>query len=300
MKRIMAAALPACLWATVPACSPLSIAVRDQNPWTHLDIKYRQENFHFIIVTDRTGGPRNGVFRDAMEQINLLQPAFVMSVGDLIEGGSDDPAKLNDEWVEFSQMVRSLHMPFFYTPGNHDIYNNLSIDVWQNRFGRSYYHFTYHDVLFIILNTEDPPSDQLGHSNGWIGKAQLAWLNTLLKHGDERWTFLFMHKPLWLAATDQHGEESNWSDVEAVLGDRNRITIFAGHHHAYSKTTRNGRALYRLATTGGGSNLTGPADGLFDHVVWVTMTDTGPIIANLMLDGIWTDDPVVEAERRAR
>lgn len=89
--------IAACLWATVSACSPLSIAVHDQNPWTHLDIENRPEDFHFAIVTDRTGGHRDGVFREAMNQINLLRPGLVMSVGDLIEGGSDDSAKLDGE-----------------------------------------------------------------------------------------------------------------------------------------------------------------------------------------------------------
>jgi hypothetical protein len=41
---------------------------------------------------------------------------------------------------------------------------------------------------------------------------------------------------------------------------------------------------------GGGSGLRGPVFGQFDHVMWVTMTDDGPILANLMLEGIWDKD----------
>jgi hypothetical protein len=41
-----------------------------------------------------------------------------------------------------------------------------------------------------------------------------------------------------------------------------------------------------LATTGGGSSLSGVKDGKFDHFVWVTMTAQGPVLANLMLDGV--------------
>ena len=40
----------------------------------------------------------------------------------------------------------------------------------------------------------------------------------------------------------------------------------------------------------GGSGLRGPNFGEFDHVVWITMTDAGPIMANLMLDGIWDEN----------
>lgn len=30
--------------------------------------------------------------------------------------------------------------------------------------------------------------------------------------------------------------------------------------------------------------------GEFDHIVWVTMTDKDPIIANLLLDGIFDEN----------
>lgn len=46
---------------------------------------------------------------------------------------------------------------------------------------------------------------------------------------------------------------------------------------------------YSLATTGGGSKLRGTAYGEFDHVAWVTMKKTGPVVANLLLDGILDD-----------
>jgi hypothetical protein len=103
--------------------------------------------------------------------------------------------------------------------------------------------------------------------------------------------FLFMHRPIW-----RYDDHSDWADVERALGERKRVTMFAGHHHGYHKTTRNGRDHYTLATTGGGGEPRGPAEGEFDHVTWVTVTDEGPTIANLMLDGIWTDDPVAEAK----
>ena len=44
---------------------------------------------------------------DAIEGVtlNLLQPAFVVSVGDLIEGYTKEPAKLTAEWKEFDAYV---------------------------------------------------------------------------------------------------------------------------------------------------------------------------------------------------
>ena len=82
--------------------------------------------------------------------------------------------------------------------------------------------------------------------------------------------------------------------VEELHGVGEAAHAFGGHAHRYSRSEVNGHVYYRLATTGGGSDLSGIANGQFDHLVWVTMADQGPQITNLMLDGIWGDDPVAE------
>lgn len=71
------------------------------------------DNFQFVIVGDRTGGHRPGVFETALDRVNLMQPEFVISVGDQIEGYTDDPVKVNAEWAEFEGFIESLDMPFF-------------------------------------------------------------------------------------------------------------------------------------------------------------------------------------------
>jgi hypothetical protein len=84
--------------------------------------------------------------------------------------------------------------------------------------------------------------------------------------------------------------------MEKALGDR-KYTVFAGHVHHYGKYMRNQRAYYTLGTTGGGSRLRGTALGEFDHVIWVTMTDQGPRMANLLVDGILPDDIATESHQ---
>ncbi|MGI9284860.1 MAG: metallophosphoesterase family protein [Pseudomonadales bacterium] len=115
------------------------------------------ENFQFAIVGDRTGEHRKGVFASAVEQLNLLRPEFVVSVGDLIEGYSEDKQVLEQEWHEFDRHVKALDMPFYYVVGNHDMGNEVMLEMWRQRLGPTYFHFVYKKVLFIALNTEDPP-----------------------------------------------------------------------------------------------------------------------------------------------
>jgi hypothetical protein len=47
---------------------------------------------------------------------------------------------------------------------------------------------------------------------------------------------------------------------------------------------------YKLATTGGISKMRGTSYGEFDHILWVTMKPDGPVLANILMDGILPED----------
>ena len=210
-------------------------------PWSRLDFNNDPNHFQFVVVSDRTGGARPGVFEDGLRKINLLQPEFVMSVGDLIQGGTRDRLAIETQWRQFRSWVDQLEMPFFFVPGNHDISNEVMADEWIKRFGKSYYHFVYRDVLFLCLNTEDPPPTRMSAGQrDYVARA-------LAENQKVRWTLVFMHKPLW-----DYEEETGWREIEALLKGR-KHTVFAGHRHDYTKFERNDQSYIVLATTGGGS-----------------------------------------------
>jgi hypothetical protein len=163
---------------------------------------------------------------------------------------------------------------------------------WQRRFGRTYYDFVYRDVLFLVLDSEEIvhlPGDPKQKPPYLFGPGQLDWIDrTLQRHSGVRWTFLFLHKPTWTYPDADH-ETLGWNAVERSLRGR-KYTVFAGHKHQYAKSVRHGREHYMLATTGGSSKLQGLPHGQFDHFVWVTMRDDGPVLANVLLDGIVDED----------
>lgn len=278
LLALILSAVPSALAQPGSPPSEPRLTIEERNPWTDLDWNADPRRFQFAIVADRVGGHRPGIFEAAMAKLNLMQPEFVLCVGDLIEGYSEDPPTIRSEWAEVEGMVRSLEMPFFFVPGNHDVTNLTEVAEWQNRFGRLYYHFVYQDILFLCLDSDDPPTDR-------ISSAQIDYVRQALQENPQvRWTLVFLHKPLWTYAQD-----TGWSQIEALLEGRPH-TVFAGHYHTYAKDERNGSRYFILATTGGASSLQGPVYGEFDHLVWVTMTDEGPRIANLMLDGIQDED----------
>jgi hypothetical protein len=262
----------------------LVVSQDNVNPWTHLQLNNAPSTFRFAIVSDNTGGPRDGVFEHAIGQLNLLQPEFVVSVGDLINGQTEDPAKIAKEWKEMRAVIGRLEMPFFFIPGNHDISNTVMEKDWQERFGRRYYHFVYKNVLFVMLNAEDLPGKK---TTGKFGPEQVAAVKKILADNkDVRWTLVFLHRPLW---HDKEPAKVGWTPVEEALQGR-KYTVFCGHEHVYQREERHGMRYYTLATTGGKSKLRGAPQGEFDHIVWVTMKDGGPVLANLMMEGIFPED----------
>lgn len=258
----------------------LQFSLEKRNPVTHLRVNQDDSEFQFAIVSDRTGGHRANVFSRGIEKVKLLQPAFVLSIGDLIEGRAVE--QLPAEWKELDDFVSRLDMPFFYVVGNHDIWNAASAKHWQEKLGRTYYHFIYRNVLFLILDSED-----LAVAPGKLGREQLDYARkTLENNPDVRWTIVAMHRPLW---TVKNGLDNGWAEVENALGSR-PYSVFCGHIHRYAKYVRKGRNYYQLATTGGGSSMRGVEQGEFDQIAWVTMKKEGPVLANILLDAIHTEN----------
>lgn len=264
--------------------------IEGPKPWSNKPALTDPNRFSIAIMTDRTGGHRPGIWMKAVERINWLRPDFVVSVGDLIEGYTEDVVEIERQWSEFLGFIDQMEMKFFFVPGNHDVTNPKMHEIWREKFGREWYSFDYMGVHFVCLNSEDPV--------GRIGDEQLKWLEQdLLQNSSARWTLLFFHKPLWVYSEREllagNPDSSNWSKVSEMLGDR-PYTVFAGHVHHYVQYQRHGRQLYTLATTGGGSQLRGVPYGEFDHIAWLTMEKDGPRVANLMLDGILPASVVTE------
>lgn len=272
----------------------------EQKPWSHTNFFNNPDNFQFVIVSDRCGGHRPGVFPRAAQKLNLLRPEFVMSVGDLIEGYKTDKEAVIKERKEFDSFIKYFEMPFFYVPGNHDLSNKEMAKIWEDFFGRRYYYFIYKDVLFVCLDSQENIDENNNGKN--LGAVQINWVKEVLqKYPYVRWTCFFMHQPLWVYEEPLIGADgkeyppriTGFREIEKELAGRN-YTVFAGHLHHYTKYIRNDKKYFILATTGAYSKLRGPFFGEFDHGVWVTMDEQGPVLANLMIDGIYDENVVTE------
>jgi len=264
------------------------------SPWLGKPIESSADKFTFAIISDLNGGEREGIFNVAAAQLKQLRPDFIISVGDLINGESEDEAKLLRQWDSFDRRADKAGAPFFRVGGNHDFSNVTMWKTWNERYGPRYYYFIYRDVLFMILDSEDF-SEQLiqkmYHATpeefkkipekrvGQIGEKQSSYFEQVLATNTHvKWTFLFMHKPTWLREDDK-----GLKRIEAALNGRS-YTVFNGHFHNLSHRTRKGMDYIILGTTGGSQNIKN--DKAFDHLTLVTMDKDGPSISHIRMDGL--------------
>lgn len=313
MKRILSLIGALALAVTLGAAAPPAFRndiPKGPTPWTHTRFDDAPGDFAFAVVSDLESGYRPGVFDVAAAQLELMRPAFIMTVGDMIDGGTEDVALLNKEWDAFDALAAKAPAPFFHVAGNHDMTNLTQRQVWEKRYGRRYYWFVYKDVLFLVLDTEDyapermqqiykmradylmarktdpanasklPYASLIESKVGEIGPDQVAYFQKVIAdHPKVRWTIALMHKP----AYNRQGP-GGLAPIEAALQGR-PYTILNGHLHRYSYAQLNGADHIMLGTTGGERSFDGSAGGM-DHFMWITMTKDGPRIANLRLDGV--------------
>ncbi|NDR55862.1 hypothetical protein [Aliiruegeria sabulilitoris] len=106
MNHYVAATATILLTAASVFAQPFSNGITDgPTPWTDKAFDVEDDRFMFAIHSDLTGGERPHVFEIAMAQLNLLCPEFVISVGDLIEGGDVDRGQHLREWEEYDRRV---------------------------------------------------------------------------------------------------------------------------------------------------------------------------------------------------
>jgi hypothetical protein len=136
-------------------------------------------------------------------------------------------------------------------------------------------------MAFIVEWMKTPEAQEAFGSAAKVEfpEKQRAWLKEVLaKNTDVRWTFLFMHEPVWNNPSD------SFTEIDQALQGR-EFTFFAGHTHYYDYDLINGHEYITVGSAGAAFVHDGP--GNVDMLTWVTMTDDGPQIAGIALKGIF-------------
>jgi hypothetical protein len=242
----------------------------------------------FAIIGDRTGGHQPGVYEGIVAEVERLRPDFVLTVGDQIEGYTEDTAVLGGEWREYDSIVAPLSMPLHLAPGNHDITTDGQLAPYVAHNGRPYYSLDIQDLHFIVLdNSRWESSDKLPPE-------ELDWLAADLgRTRKARFTFVFMHKPFWEQTTVRGRPDT----LHSLFRKYGVDAVFAGHYHQYFSGTVDGISYTAVGSSGGEASA-GPT-GIQYHFTWVTVDDAGIHIAPVTAGAVRAWDDVTVDDMRS-
>ncbi|MCB0279071.1 MAG: metallophosphoesterase [Calditrichaeota bacterium] len=189
-------------------------------------------NYSFFVAGHTYGVPEDlGIHPPFREKFAYIRGRpeikFGVLTGDIVAA---NPTAT--DWDAVDADIDSLGLPVYFTVGNHDAEN---LPLFENRYGSTYYHFSYENDLFIVL---DPNLDSWN-----ISGDQLDFLKEILMQqaGLSHNVFVFFHQILWRDSDSPfkyiiynsgagRGDSINfWTEVEPLFrGLTNEVFMFAG------------------------------------------------------------------------
>jgi Icc protein len=206
----------------------------------------QNDSFRFVILGDRTGETQPSVYERVWQEAAAEDPAFVVSVGDSIQGLNDDTAET--EWRQFEQILAPYRrFPLYLVAGNHDIWSARSASLFQRYAAHppptprlAHYSFDYSQAHFTILDTSQSDS---------LPPAELQFLQDDLEaHRDQPVKFIVSHRPSWLVDAMFQNPRSRLHQLAKQYGVQ---YVIAGHLHQMLDVGLEGVTYISMASAGG-------------------------------------------------
>lgn len=161
-------------------------------------------------------------FRQAIEQVNLIRPDFVLMLGDFIRG-QRRPGELAKEYERFYQALLELEVPAFLVPGNHDQYvNGIDGARWfEENLGPLYYSFDVGGCHFTCLDSYQWP------------QGDRVVMNKLFFMEPRRWQGQVMDAPAG-EGYSAPGAQLSWAEEDLAAHQRSALRVVAMHHDPFT------------------------------------------------------------------
>lgn len=196
--------------------------------------------FHFAILGDRTGEAQPGVYEQAWLEAIAEHPAFVLTVGDTIQGGDDKTVE-----TEWQQVLKSIapyrRYKLFLTPGNHDVWDAISQTAFQKYSHHPlHYSFDWQQAHFTVL--DDSQTDELK-------AGEIEFLEKdLSAHRAQPVKFIVSHRPSWLFQVVLRNPKFALHQLALKYGVK---YVVAGHIHQVLCFDLDGVTYLSMASSGG-------------------------------------------------
>lgn len=173
-------------------------------------------------------------FREAVRQVNLIRPDFVLMLGDYVRG-QRRPGELAAEYERFYQVLLELEVPAFLVPGNHDGYvNGIDGKRWyEENIGPLYYSFDMGGCHFTCLDTYQWPRDDRVVMNKLFYMEPRRWQGQVLEAADGE-------------DPSTYGGQLAWAEEDLAAHEGAPLLVVALHHDPYS-VGGEGRSYWNLS-----------------------------------------------------
>ncbi len=268
---VLAAAI---ISAAIPGCAA-NFSSHSKKPYTNTNGAEIRKKFTFAVLADvqyaekEVAGRRNYrkaiiKLRECVNDLNTKDLAFVVQLGDFIDGGPNAAAELDKALAVFNRLKADK----YHVLGNHDFAGiDRKTTLQKLNISNSYYYFDRAGFRFVALDTmdisisggwpENSRNYRLGEKmlnelrqknapnavawNGAISEAQEKWLNNVLAGADKKnlKVIIFSHHPF----TPPGGSHSVWNieQIVAIFQAHDcLVASFSGHRHAGGYTEQNG------------------------------------------------------------
>jgi hypothetical protein len=217
--------------------------------------------FRFVLLGDRTGEAQPGVWEHVWQEAAAANPAFLLGVGDTIEGGNDATAE--SEWQQVGRMLAPYRrFPLYLAPGNHDVWSPASEKLFpQHTRHPLHYGFDYGTAHFTIL--DNSRADQ-------FSAAELAFLESdLEQHQGQAVKFVVSHRPSWIVDAGLRNTQFPLHQLARKYGVK---YVVAGHVHQILHVDLEGVSYLSLPSSGGHLRMSAQyQDGWFFAYTVVTV-----------------------------
>ena len=219
----------------------------------------------FAILGDRTGETQPGIYETVWREVVAAKPAFVLGVGDSIQGLDDATAE--KEWLEFRRILEPFRrIPWYPTAGNHDVWSAASEKLYLKNSGAPAldYSFDNGPAHFTVL---DNSRDDILQTD------EITFLEQDLKaHAAQPVKFIVSHRPSWLLHVMLRSPAFPLHQLALKYGVH---YVIAGHVHDMMHLSLDGVEYISVPSAGGHLRASGKfEDGWFFGYIMVTVSGT--------------------------
>ena len=221
-----------------------------------------RNSWKFVHVSDSQaeGNKSNGGLGTGVAFSNVLKSVtadpsvkFMVHTGDVVEYSRyqnywNNMLDANIKYLsKIPVMAISGNHETTYKNGSNETFNrfNYKIPIQKNTKLGFYYSFSYGNVKFIMLNTNELNGSRLTN-------AQYSWLENELQNRTEKWTVVSMHNPMY--SVGKWGSDNTKNGIALALAHQLKglfaeygvDIVLQGHDHMVSRTyplNENGEAM---------------------------------------------------------